>query len=40
LALPTGDANALQKRKDQLKLNEGAVQRSTEAFTELDKNAQ
>ena len=40
LALPTGDANVLQKRKDQLKLNEGAVQRSTEAFTELDKNAQ
>ena len=40
LALPTGDANALQKRKDQLKLNEGAVKRSTEAFSELDKNAQ
>jgi hypothetical protein len=40
VALPTGDANALQKRKDQLKLNEGAVQRSTEAFTDLDKNAQ
>jgi hypothetical protein len=40
LALPTGDANALQKRKDQLKLNEGAVQRSTEAFSEMDKNAQ
>ena len=40
LALPTGDANALQRRKDQLKLNEGAVQRSTEAFSELDKNAQ
>jgi hypothetical protein len=40
LALPTGDANTLQKRKDQLKLNEGAVQRSTEAFSELDKNAQ
>jgi hypothetical protein len=40
LALPTGDANALQRRKDQLKLNENAVQRSTEAFLELDKNAQ
>jgi hypothetical protein len=39
LALPTGDANALQKRKDQLKLNEGAVQRGTEAFKELDRNA-
>jgi hypothetical protein len=40
LALPTGDANALQRRKDQLKLNENTVQRSTEAFLELDKNAQ
>ena len=40
LALPTGDANALQKRKDQLKLNEGAVQRSGEVFKELDRNAE
>ena len=40
LALPTGDANALQKRKDQLKLNEGATQRGTEAFKELDRNAE
>ena len=40
LALPTGDANALQKRKDQLKLNEGAVQRGTEAFKELDRNVE
>jgi hypothetical protein len=40
LALPTGEANALQKRKDQLKLNEGAVQRGTEAFKELDRNAE
>jgi hypothetical protein len=40
LALPTGDANALQKRKDQLKLNESAVQRSGEAFKELDRNAE
>ena len=40
LALPTGDANALQKRKDQLKLNEGAVQRGTEAFKEMDRNAE
>ena len=40
LALPTGDANALQKRKDQLKLNEGAVQRGKEAFKELDRNAE
>ena len=40
LALPTGDANALQKRKDQLKLNEGDVQRGTEAFKEMDRNAE
>ena len=40
LALPTGDANALQKRKDKLKLNEGAVQRGKEAFKELDRNAE
>jgi hypothetical protein len=38
LALPTGDANALLKRKDQLKLNERAEHRSTEAFKELDSN--
>ena len=40
LALPTGDANALQKRKDQLKLNDRAEQRSKEVFSEMDKNAQ
>jgi len=40
VALPTGDANALQKRKDQLKLNNRAEQRSTEAFKEMDKNAE
>jgi hypothetical protein len=40
LALPTGDANALQKRKDQLKLNEGAVQRGKEVFKELDRNVE
>ena len=40
VVLPTGDANALQKRKDQLKLNEGAVQRGKEAFKELDRNAE
>jgi hypothetical protein len=40
LALPTGDANALQKRKDQLKLNDRAEQRSKEAFSEMDKNAE
>jgi len=40
VVLPTGEANVLQKRKDQLKLNEGAVQRSTEAFKEMDRNAE
>jgi hypothetical protein len=40
VALPTGDANALQKRKDQLKLNNRAEQRSTEAFKEMEKNAE
>ena len=40
LALPTGDANAMQKRKDQLKLNERAERRSTEVFDEMDKNAE
>ena len=40
VALPTGDANALQKRKDQLKLNNRAEQRSGEAFKEMDKNAE
>ena len=39
VALPTGDANALQKRKDQLRLKDRAEQRSTNAFKELDKNA-
>lgn len=40
LALPTGDANALQLRKDQLKLNERASQRSGEAFKEMSKNSE
>ena len=40
VALPTGDANSLQKRKDQLKFNNRAEQRSTEAFKEMDKNAE
>jgi len=39
VALPTGDANALQKRKDQLRLKDRAEQRGTDAFKELDKNA-
>lgn len=40
LALPTGDANALQTRKDKLKLRDRAEQRSGEAFKEMDKNAE
>jgi hypothetical protein len=40
VALPTGEANALQRRKDQLKLNNRAEQRSGEAFKEMDKNAE
>ena len=39
VALPTGDANALQKRKDQFRLKDRAEQRGTDAFKELDKNA-
>ena len=40
LALPTGDANALQKRKDVLRLKDRAEQRNTEVFKEMDKNAE
>jgi len=40
VALPTGDANALQRRKDQLKLNNRADQRSTEVFKEMDQNSE
>ena len=40
VALPTGDANALQSRKDRLKLRDRADQRSGEAFKEMDKNAE
>jgi hypothetical protein len=40
VALPTGEANTLQTRKDKLKLRDRAEQRSAEAFSELDKNAQ
>ena len=39
VALPTGDANALQKRKDQLRLKDRAEQRSTEVFKEMDDKA-
>jgi hypothetical protein len=37
VALPTGDANALQKRKDNLQAQDRANKRSGEAFKELDK---
>ena len=40
VVLPTGDANALQKRKDVLRLKDRADQRSTEVFKEMDKNAE
>jgi hypothetical protein len=40
VALPTGDANQLQKRKDQLKLKDRADQRSTEVFKEMDKSSE
>lgn len=38
VALPTGEANQLQKRKDQLTLKDRAEKRSNEVFTEMDKN--
>jgi len=40
VVLPTGDANALQSRKDRLKLRDRAEQRSTEVFKEMDKNVE
>jgi hypothetical protein len=40
VVLPTGDANALQKRKDVLRLKDRADQRSIEVFKEIDKNAE
>ena len=36
VALPTGDANQLQQRKDRLKLQDRAVVRSNQAFQEMD----
>jgi hypothetical protein len=40
IALPTGDANAMQLRKDKLKLRDRADQRNNEVFKEMDKNAE
>lgn len=36
VSLPIGEANAIQKRKDQIRANEAAKVRSQEAFKELD----
>jgi hypothetical protein len=36
VALPTGDANALQTRKDRLTLQNRAAERSDRAFSEID----
>lgn len=38
VALPTGDANLLQKRKDQIRLQDRAAVRSREVFKEMDTN--
>jgi len=37
LALPTGEANAIMKRKDQLRASKNAVERSDKAFEDLSK---
>lgn len=37
LALPTGEANAIQKRKDQMKANESAKKNFDRSMNELDK---
>ena len=40
VALPTGEANAVQKRKDQIRLQGQALKRSDQVFQEMDKPAQ
>lgn len=40
VALPTGDANPLQARKDRLQQQRSAETRSREAFREMDQNRQ
>jgi hypothetical protein len=40
LALPTGDANQLRMRKDQLALKQRAEKRQAEVFKEMDQNAE
>lgn len=37
VALPTGDSNAIQKRKDQIRLQSQALQRSDQVFREMDQ---
>jgi hypothetical protein len=36
VALPTGDSNAIQKRKDQIRAQEQALKRSDQVFREMD----
>jgi hypothetical protein len=40
VALPTGDANAIQKRKDQIRAQDQALKRSDQVFQEMDKPVQ
>jgi hypothetical protein len=40
LALPTGDANQLRKRRDQLVLKQRAEKRQAEVFKEMDQNTE
>lgn len=37
VALPTGDANPIQRRKDQIQVQKQAATRSREVFTEMDQ---
>ena len=37
VALPVGDANAVQKRKDQIRLQNQSLQRSEQVFREMDR---
>jgi hypothetical protein len=40
LVLPTGDANQMRKRKDQLILKQRAEKRQSEVFKEMDQNSE
>jgi predicted DNA-binding ribbon-helix-helix protein len=40
VALPTGEANAVQRRKDQIRLQGQALKRSDQVFQEMDKPVQ